>query len=114
MLTLVLAEHELILGEEVLAELERVLRQKLKVPSKRVAEVTGFLRAQARVVEAKARPLIKLRDPTDVKIVAEAIAGEAEILVTGDRDLLSAKLKLPFPIVTPRGFWEQLRAQRNE
>lgn len=113
-LTLVLAEHELILGEQVLTELERVLRQKLKVPPRRVVEVTDFLRGQGRVVATKARPLIKLRDPADVKVLAEAIEGDTEIFVTGDRDLLEAKVTVPFPIVTPRGFWEQLRGERLE
>jgi putative PIN family toxin of toxin-antitoxin system len=113
-LTLVLAEHELVLGEELLGELERVLRQKMRVPQKRTAEVIAFLRSQGSVAQATARPLIKVRDLSDAKILGEAIAGDAEILVTGDKDLLDVAAKAPFPIVTPRGFWEQLRGDRTK
>jgi putative PIN family toxin of toxin-antitoxin system len=112
-LTLVLAEDELVLGEHLLGELDRVLRQKMRVPPKRTAEVIAFLRSQGAVAEASARPLIRVRDPSDAKILGEAIAGEAEILVTGDKDLLDVAAKAPFPIVTPRGFWEQLRGDQS-
>jgi uncharacterized protein len=108
-LTLVLAEHDLILGEQVLSELRRVLEKKMRVPRRRVEEVEAFLRAQAHVAEGGARPLIKVRDSADAKVLAEAISGEAEILVTGDRDLLEVAAKAPLRIVTPRGFWEQVR-----
>jgi len=108
-LTLVLAEHDLILGEQGLTELRRVLEKKMRVPRRRVDEVEAFLRAQAQVAEGGARPLIKVRDPADMKVLAEAITGQADILVTGDRDLLEVAAKAPLRIVTPRGFWEQVR-----
>jgi putative PIN family toxin of toxin-antitoxin system len=108
-LALVLTEHELISGEQVLDELERVLRRKFRVPPKRVTDVVGFVRSQAQLVEATARPLIKLRDPADARILGEAIAGGAEVLVTGDGDLLAVASKAPLAILTPRGFWERLR-----
>ncbi len=112
-LTQVLAEHELVLGERVLTELRRVLRQKLRVSPKRIDELEAFLRAQARVVEVESRPLIKVRDVADAWILTEAMAGSAAILVTGDRGLLEVAPKAPFPIVTPRGFWERLRGDRR-
>jgi putative PIN family toxin of toxin-antitoxin system len=113
-LTLVLAEHELVLGEQLLGELERVLRQKMRVPAKRTAEVLAFLRSRGSVSAAIAPGLIKVRDPSDAKILGEAVAGDAEILVTGDKDLLDVAAKAPFPIVTPRGFWEQLRGDQTK
>ena len=49
-------------------------------------------------------------DPADQWIIAAAIQGETEVLVTGDRDLLDvAAGEVPMSIVTPRGFWETLR-----
>jgi putative PIN family toxin of toxin-antitoxin system len=113
-LTLVVAEHELVLGEQLLGELERVLRQKMRVPPKRTSEVIAFLRSQGSVAEATTRPLIRVRDPSHAKILGEAIAGDADILVTGDKDLLAVAAKAPFPIVTPRGFWEQLRGDQTK
>ena len=57
------------------------------------------------------KPLeIALRDKDDLAILAEAIAGAADVLVTGDRDLLDIADRAPLPIVTPRGLWELLRS----
>jgi putative PIN family toxin of toxin-antitoxin system len=106
---LVLAQHQLVVGVTVLTELQRVLRQKIRVPSKIVREVDGLLRREA-IIAAKANALnIAIRDETDVPVLAEAVAGGAEVLVTGDRDLLEITDKLPIRILTPRGLWEQLR-----
>ena len=38
------------------------------------------------------------------------IAGGAEVLVTGDRDLLDVAMQLPeLKVLSPRQFWEDLR-----
>lgn len=106
---LVLAEHQLIVGVTVLAELKKVLRQKMRVPGQVVQELDGLLRREATVAgKAKALPL-RIRDKSDVPVLAEIVAAGADMLVTGDRDLLEIKARLPVRIVTPRGFWEQLR-----
>lgn len=106
---LVLAQHQLVVGVTVLAELKRVLRHKMRVPSKIIQEVDALLRREA-IVAGKATPLsIKIRDKSDAPVLAEAVAGSAEVLVTGDRDLLEITDKLPIRILTPRGLWEQLR-----
>ncbi len=105
----VLAEHQLVVGDAVLSELRRVLRQKIRLSPEVIAETDTFLRRQALVV-MDAPPLrIKLRDPADLLVLDEALAGGADVLVTGDRDLLSIA-RAPLPIVTPRGLWELLRA----
>jgi len=44
-------------------------------------------------------------------VLACAIAARADVLVTGDQDLLSAAGQSPVPILDPRGFWTLLRAQ---
>ena len=49
-------------------------------------------------------------DPDDRWIVAAALAGSADVLVTGDRDLLDGGAAAPPRVVTPRGLWELLRA----
>ena len=106
---LVLAQHELVVGATVLSELQRVLHEKIRVPTKIVRELDALLRREATIAE-KANALgIAIRDETDVPILEEAVAGGAEVLVTGDRDLLEITDKLPIQILTPRGFWEQLR-----
>ena len=41
-------------------------------------------------------------------VLAEAVGGRAEVLITGDRDLLDITDDLPIRILTPRAFWELL------
>jgi putative PIN family toxin of toxin-antitoxin system len=111
---LVLAEHQLVVGETVLAEVRRVLKQKMRVPDEVIAEFEALLRAEASVV-AKAKTVsIPVRDKSDMPVLAEAISGKAEVLVTGDRDLLEVTAKVPLDILSPRGLWERLRAPSVE
>lgn len=108
-LNLVLAEHELIVGETVLAELKRVLRERIRVPVHVVAEVDTLLRQEATVIP-KGEPLrLRIRDKADLAVLSEAVAGRAEVLVTGDQDLLELPSAAPVQLMTPRTFWEQLR-----
>lgn len=108
-LQVTLAEHELVLGETVLRELRRVLRQKIRMPADMINEVEAFLRRHAAIIP-EAPPLrLRLRDRTDLPVLAEAMAGNADVLVTGDRDLHATPAEMPLPILTPRQFWERLR-----
>ena len=108
---LVLAEHQLIVGEAVLGELRRVLRDKFRVPTKTVDEFEALLLQEGELVRASTATTIKVRDESDVIVLSEAIQGKADVLVTGDRDLLAVTEKLPLEILTPRGFWERVRNQ---
>lgn len=105
----VLAQHQLVVGVTVMTELQRALRQKMRVPDKIVLELDRLLRREA-IISEKANPLgVAIRDETDVPVLAEAVAGGADVLVTGDCDLLEITDKLPIRILTPRGLWEQIR-----
>lgn len=107
-LQVVLAGHQLVPGEVVLGERRRVLRQKLKLPLKTVDEVDAFLRFHGAATESVAPLDIDIRDRSDLRILGEAIAGMADLLVTDDRDLLDLK-RPPLRILAPRGFWDLLR-----
>jgi uncharacterized protein len=48
------------------------------------------------------------RDPGDVPFLQLAAAGNARYLVTGDRDLLSVRVSMPFRIVAPADLLEEL------
>jgi putative PIN family toxin of toxin-antitoxin system len=106
----ILADHQLVLGETVLGELRRVLSRKLRMPVSAVDEVETFLRQQAQVVREAPPVTVAAREPADQLVVAEAVAGGADVLVTRDGDLLVAAAGAPLPIVAPRAFWEFLKA----
>ncbi len=105
----ILAEHELVLGETVLTELRRVLARKIRLPNETIDDLETFLRRQAIVTTAAAGALGKGRNAADARVVAEAAAARADVLVTGDTDLLEATDPL-LEIVSPRGLWDRLRS----
>jgi len=108
-LRVVLAEHNLIVGEVVLEELRRVLTERFRVPPHRVREAEDFLRA-FEVIARPARPAdVKVRDEDDRWVLASALAGRADALVTGDEDLLAAGSRETIRILSPRAFWQELR-----
>lgn len=107
----VLAEHQLVLGETVLSELARVQRNKFGLADDLVDETLAFLRREAMVTSDRIDPGLSLRDPTDIPILGEALAADAQVLVTGDRDLLDQASHAPLPILSPRAFWDRLRSE---
>jgi putative PIN family toxin of toxin-antitoxin system len=105
----VLTEHDLVLGEVILVELRRALESKLKLSGDRVAVVEAAL-GSVPILPRPSRPAaIDVRDSSDRWIVATAVDGKADVIVTGDRDLLDIRDAAPLPILDPRSFWEMLR-----
>ena len=111
-LRLIVAQHELLTGAVNLAELQRVLRDKLHAPARTVRELEAFLRTHTIVPKPAVVLDIPVRDPDDRWVLASAVAGAADVLVTGDRDLLDLAGRAPLPIVDPRGFWELIHRPR--
>ncbi len=105
-----LAEHHLVAGETVLGELRQVLVRKLGWPSTMTKELDTFLREHSRVIAEPQALDFRELDRNDLTVLGEAVAGEADVLVTGDQDLLQIAARAPVKILTPRGFWELLRA----
>jgi predicted nucleic acid-binding protein len=123
---LTLERHDVVLGEPVLTELERVLRDKLGVDASRVRRVLGSLGRLpvARSGGATAPSLLgsgpapgsgappdltAISDPDDVPVVASALAAGADVLVTGDATLRKDARDLPLQVLSPRQYWELLR-----
>ncbi|HET9768898.1 MAG TPA: putative toxin-antitoxin system toxin component, PIN family [Thermoanaerobaculia bacterium] len=107
LLKLTIQTNELVLGEPVAAELRRVLPEKFRMPPARVERLLGLLREYYVALPVDMGVDVALRDPGDRLIVLSAIAGQADVLVTGDRDLLEADL--PIRVMTPRELWLTIR-----
>jgi putative PIN family toxin of toxin-antitoxin system len=107
----VLAEHELVTGEVVLAELERVLSRRIGLPKPVVGDILALLRRYPVEPKPKKKPNLPVRDPDDLWVLASALAARADVLVTGDQDLLVVQDRAAIRITDPRGFWEMLKEQ---
>ncbi len=103
------ASHEVMTGEVNLQELRRILSSRFLASEAQVELVEGQLRDQIVVPRPGAPSVIDIRDPDDGWVLASAEAGAAEMLVTGDRDLLAVADQSRVPIYSPRTAWERLR-----
>ena len=112
---LVLAEHQFITGEVVLAELKRVLKQKIQLPAEQIEEILAFLENQTVQPKPKSLPSLQVRDEDDQWVLASALAAKADVLVTGDKDLLDVAGQVSdLTITDPRGFWNLVKKRSSK
>jgi len=97
--------HTLVISEALLAELQGVLTRKFRYSAGDAREVVGLVRSRATVVSPSALPLPVCRDADDDAVLALAVAGECQCLVTGDDDLLALGSYGGIPILKPSAFW---------
>ncbi len=105
----ILGEHELLTGKVNIAELRRVLRDRFHASAALIGSVEAELREQVVVPKPLKPSPVPVRDPDDRWVLASAVAGESDLLVTGDQDLLDVAAQSPVAIVNPRGCWDRLR-----
>jgi putative PIN family toxin of toxin-antitoxin system len=109
-LELVLLDHDLILGRNVVRELEKALREKVRLPVVRSIEIVDFVSSEATQIVDTADPASVNVDAADALVLGEALAGHADLFVTGDAALLRVAAIGALEIASPRRFWEVLRA----
>ena len=106
-----LERHQLILGEGILREIETKLATKLKVAPPVIAEFMTVLRHNAEMFEPEKAAKKICRDPANLMVLGLIAPGNADIVITGDKDLLVIGKYKQARIMTPRSFWE---ANKNE
>ena len=100
----VVDEHELILSPFILEEFERVMTRKFGMNRDRVARAIDLLHRKGHIVTPTPLDSPVCRDPDDDQILALAFDGDAQVLVTGDDDLLVLSSFNGVPIISPREF----------
>lgn len=107
----VLTHHQLGIAEPLLAELRNAFCKKLGVPEDLVCELVEILQKDS-LFSTCSPPLdIDLQDRDDVIILSCALNGKANLFITGDKKLLDLGKIGSMEIVSPRVFWEKLKAQ---
>jgi putative PIN family toxin of toxin-antitoxin system len=110
----VFSSHDLLTCDEVLEELRGVLRDTFGVPEELIREVLELLLRETKIITTRKSARIHLKDETDIPILSAALAGEAEVFVTGDKEVQVLGRIESMAILSPREFWEMLRAQPND
>lgn len=97
--------HTLISSKPLLQELEEKLSDKFGFTRQEIREVAVLLRGKTEIVEPVSLDQSVCRDPDDDVVLATALAGECECIVTGDKDLLVLERFRQIPILAPADFW---------
>lgn len=108
----ILADHQLVTGEVVWSELRRALSRGIKLPPATIEGILELLREHEAVPKPKAPSELPIRDPDDRWILASAIDAKADVLLTGDADLLDIASSAPLRVLAPRAFWDLVRTTR--
>ena len=109
----VFASHELLISEHVFNELRSVLRSKFGVEQRLIDDFIGLLHQDAVQCREVPLPTVELKDRGDLPILGAAISAKADVLVTGDKELLDLRRIGHLHIISPRQFWEKLKAQQQ-
>lgn len=105
-------DYELVVSEQLLEELVRVLaypKIRARISAEDAAEFVERLRANAEPASDPPTRPTRSADPGDDYLIALAEAEHA-LLVSGDKHLLD--LASAFPILTPRQFSDTLKPER--
>lgn len=101
-----LEKHELILSPHIIQELEAAFIRKLKMPLEKVRlNIDSLVKACSLRDASPVAPAV-CRDPEDLSILGLALHSKANVIVSGDEDLLVIRSFQGIPIRSPREFWE--------
>ncbi len=93
---------QLILSPALIDELREVLRRKFGFSDAAVYQAETLLRRISTLVEPQQTVTLISADPQDNRVLEAALAGDADVIVSGDRHLLDLKTFGAVSIVTPR------------
>lgn len=108
----VLLTHELIVSEQLLAEVSRVLSAKFGASAEMIENVIRILKQDTIFSQPSDPPDVTIQDRDDLLILAGALAGNADVLVTGDKELQALGSIHNLDIISPRQFWEKIVGQQ--
>ena len=102
---------ELLTSRVLLDELAEKMREKFGLDPQNLPLLQIYQDA-ATVLKPKSLLKPVCRDPDDDELLAIALAGKAEIILTGDKDLLTLKQFQGVKILSPRQFVEWMDRQK--
>ena len=96
--------HQVVTSQFILDELREKLVKKFKYTSEVAEEAIGLLLSQIEVIIPQPLPSPVCRDADDDNILAAALIGGCERIITGDKDLLVLQWFNNIEIVNPATF----------
>ncbi len=107
-------KYTVVVSEAIAYEyLDVINRPKFKIQPDEIVSITDYLLRSAEFVTPEERILAVAADPGDNKFLEAALAGTVDFIVSGDKHLLDLKEFHSIPIITGRGFLDELSAKRQ-
>ncbi|HEX3357852.1 MAG TPA: putative toxin-antitoxin system toxin component, PIN family [Tepidisphaeraceae bacterium] len=100
--------HALFVSEIILSEFEEHATKQFHVPPEKVRRAIALFREHMTIVPPSKVAKDACRDANDLAILGTLLAAGADVLVTGDKDLLSLQQFDGRPIITPRHCFDLL------
>lgn len=100
--------YTVVISPFIVREFMEKLREKFGVPTEARELIKRKVLRKADIVQPKTVPTVIADDPDDDHILACAVAGEAAIIVSGNKHLLRLKEYEGIPIVRPMDFLRTL------
>lgn len=109
LLTLSFRDHSVVLSDYILSEFTEHYVSKFKATHQQAALVAATLRKHGEIVVPAPISEAAFDDVDDLPVLGTAVAGQADYLVTGDKQLLELGNYQGIPILSPRAFYDQIR-----
>ena len=106
---------DLVISEAIITEIERVLsehslKQVFNISNDQITRLVELLRRNSILVPGSAAVAGAVpADPTDEMFIAAALDGNADVIVSGDKDLLEIESFQGVAILTPRQFLDRIQ-----
>lgn len=110
LLTLCFRDHTIVLSEHILSEFVEHYVGKFTASQDQAAVVADIIRKHSEIVVPATLPHTAVADLDDLPVLGTAIAAQADCLITGDKELLELNTYQNIPIVSPRQFYDRIRA----
>lgn len=107
---LIIKEHDLVIGDVILEEFQRILLRKFSMPRSQVRDILNYLDTFEKCKYSGEESPLELIDKDDEKVLALAIKSNSDVLVTGDKDLLDIRENVNQKILNPREFLQLIKS----
>ena len=96
--------HTLLTSDFILEETQEKLIEKFGYTAELAAEAVSVLRSRMKVVTPSKLETQVCRDPDDDNILAAAVSGNCDCIITGDKDLLVLERYEDIRMLSPTNF----------
>ena len=110
----VLLSHTLIVSHALITELMYVLELEFGLTKDVIKEIIDMLHQDSYYVPSAPLLEIDIQDKEDIIILSSAVMGNAEIFVTGDKELIDLGNVENLEIISPRKFWQKIKSLASE